>query len=107
MHSPHSAQTHSGPSALVAPDIFGNTTFFTVWARWPGQLRLASIEWDMIETEDEAIAVLRENPRAVVVFRHDSDVSRRDVSEDIARQETLGPFYPVRIRIPETQRLAI
>jgi hypothetical protein len=67
-------------------DDLENKTFFTVWARWPGQTRLFSVEWEMIETEAEAVAVLRENRHAVVVFRHDPDVPRRDVSEDVARQ---------------------
>lgn len=62
-----------------------NATFFTVFARWPDEVRLFSIEWEMIETTAEALAAVRQNPRAVCVFRHDPDGPHRDVSEDIAR----------------------
>ena len=62
-----------------------NASYFTVFTRWPDEIRLLSIEWEMIETLGEALAAVRQNERAVLVFRHDPDVPRRDVSEDIAR----------------------
>jgi hypothetical protein len=61
------------------------TTYFTVFARWPDEVRLLSIEWKMIQTPAEALAAVRQNRQAVLVFRCDPDVPRRDVSEDIAR----------------------
>lgn len=76
-----------GSSALLYKTLGAensNKSFYTIWARWPGHDRLFSVEWEMIETEAEVITVLRENRRAVLVFRHDPDVPRRDVSEDMA-----------------------
>lgn len=60
-------------------------SYFTVFTRWPDEIRLLSIEWEMIQTPAEALAAVRQNERAVLVMRHDPDVPRRDVSEDIAR----------------------
>lgn len=59
--------------------------YFTIFARWPGEVRLFSIEWEMIETAAEALAAVRQNARAVQVLRSDPDSPSRDVSEDIAR----------------------
>jgi hypothetical protein len=76
-----------GRRSSFASDL-STETFYTVWVRWPGETRLQSIEREMIESEDEAISVLREIPAVAVVFvfRHDPDVPRRDVSEDLARR---------------------
>ena len=62
-----------------------NATYFTVFARRPDEVRLFYIEWEMIQTAAEALAAVRQNRRAVRVFRHDPDSPHRDVSEDIAR----------------------
>lgn len=88
MEQREQAQEFRLPSFLRGAqiDACGYKTFFSIWARWPGQVRLFSIEWEMIETEAEVVTVLRENRHAVVVFRHDPDVPRRDVSEDVARR---------------------
>jgi hypothetical protein len=65
--------------------VLENASYFTVFTRWPDEIRLLSIEWEMIASPAEALAAVRQNERAVLVFRHDPDVPRRDVSEDIAR----------------------
>ncbi len=75
-----------GPGLSYGRAMPENATFFTVFARWPDEVRLFSIEWEMIETTAEALAAVRQNPRAVCVFRHDPDGPHRDVSEDIARR---------------------
>jgi hypothetical protein len=81
-----------------------DATYFTIFARWPDEIRLLSIEWEMIETEAEALAALRQNERAVLVLRSDPDCPRRDVSEDIARawlDELLAAgFDPGQDRLP-------
>lgn len=81
-----------------------NATYFTIFARWPDEIRLLSIEWEMIETETEALAALRQNERAVLVLRSDPDCPRRDVSEDIARawlEELLASgFNPAQDTLP-------
>jgi hypothetical protein len=65
--------------------VLENATFFTLFARWPDEIRLFSIEWEMIESQAEALATLRQNARVVFVLRHDPDVPPRDVSQDLAR----------------------
>ncbi len=60
------------------------TTFYTVLARWPHEVRLMSIEWEVIESEKEALEAVKQNDHSILVFRNDPDVPRRDVSEDIA-----------------------
>ena len=81
-----------------------DATYFTIFARWPDEVRLLSIEWEMIETEAEALAALRQNERAILVLRSDPDCPRRDVSEDIARawlEELLASgFNPDQDRLP-------
>jgi hypothetical protein len=65
--------------------VLENASYFTIFTRWPDEIRLLSIEWEMIETPQEALEAVRQNANAVLVFRHDPDTPRRDVSEDIAR----------------------
>jgi hypothetical protein len=81
-----------------------DATYFTIFARWPDEIRLLSIEWEMIETEAEALAALRQNERAVLVLRSDPDCPRRDVSEDIARawleELVAAGFNPAQDRLP-------
>ncbi len=78
---------HAGPVVprMKPGDALGDKTYFTIFARWPREVRLFSIEWALIETEVEALAVLKETENAVLVFRNDPDVPRTDVSEDLAR----------------------
>jgi len=59
-------------------------TFYTIWCRWPGEIRLFTVEAPEIHNDAEALAELKQHENAVRVFRHDSDVPRRDVSEDLA-----------------------
>lgn len=66
-------------------DPLNNETFYTIFVRWHGEVRPFTVENAMIETEAEVIDALVQNPNAFVVFRHDFDSPRRDVSEDIAR----------------------
>jgi hypothetical protein len=61
-------------------------TFYTIWCRWPGEIRLFTVEAPEIHTDAEAMAELKQHENAVRVFRHDYDVPRRDVSEDLAEQ---------------------
>jgi hypothetical protein len=67
-------------------DPLNGLTFFTLLARWRGEVRPFTVEHSLIQTEDEVIDALLEHPNAFVVWRHDSDVPRQDVSEDIARR---------------------
>lgn len=73
-------------------------TFFTVLARWPREVRLMTVEWEQIENEKEALECLKQNERAILVFRCDADCARRDISEDIAwswlRELIAGGFNP-------------
>jgi hypothetical protein len=83
----------------------GDQTYFTVFARWPREVRLFSVEWELIETEAEALEAVKHTYNAALVFRHDPDVPRKDVSEDIARawlSQIIGRgFDPGRDRLPE------
>src|SRR5512146_1004182 len=71
-------------------DFLGNETFFTVWVRDGKAIRAFQPEHDQIETIEEALALVQEQEaqfgtyRVVGVFRHDYDVPRRDVTEDLA-----------------------
>jgi hypothetical protein len=65
-------------------DALGPTAFYTLLARWPGEIRLFTIEHEMLENEEEVIAALPQHPHVALVFRHDDDAPRRDVTEDIA-----------------------
>jgi hypothetical protein len=67
------------------PDVFGEKTFFTIWVRWRGEIRPFTVEHAMIETEEEVIDAIVQNPSVFAVYRHDHDTPREDVSEDIAR----------------------
>lgn len=62
----------------------GIPIFYTLLARWPGEIRLFTVEHEMLESEDEVIAALPQHPHVALVFRHDDDAPRRDVTEDIA-----------------------
>jgi hypothetical protein len=67
------------------PDPLADRTFFSVLAQWPREVRPFTIEWPLIETEPEALEAVQQNDHAALVFRHDPDSARWDVSEDIAR----------------------
>lgn len=73
--------------APVAPktDAIADQTYFTLFARWPNEVGLMTVEWSMIQTMAEALEAVKQNERTVLVFRNDPDVPRRDVSEDLAR----------------------
>jgi hypothetical protein len=75
MHSPS-----AGPLVALSRrqhgDALNDKTFFRVFARWPREVRFFSIEWELIETEAEALAVVKETENAVLVFRNDPDVPR-------------------------------
>ena len=58
---------------------------YTVFARWPREVRLFTVEWEMIENEAEALKAVKETENAVLVIRNDPDIPRTNVSEDIAR----------------------
>jgi hypothetical protein len=70
----------------IPKDPLDGRSFYTVLARWRGEVRPFTVEHVLIQTEDEAIDVLTEHPNAFLVLRHDPDIARQDVSEDIARQ---------------------
>ncbi len=59
-------------------------TFYTLLARWPDEIRLFTVEHEMLESEDAVIAALPQHPQVAHIFRHDDDAPRRDVTEDIA-----------------------
>lgn len=93
-------------------DTLGNASYFTLLARWPGEIRLFTVEGPMLQTEAEVIEALEQNERAVLVYRHDPDAPRRDVSEDIARRwvseletgiDGLPDYLPafIRAHVPE------
>lgn len=63
---------------------FQPQTFFAIFARWPDEVRLLTIEHPIIETLGEALEALRQHPRAVLAVRCDPDCPPRDVSEDLA-----------------------
>ncbi len=65
-------------------DALGNVSFFTLLARWPDEIRLFTVEHEMLEKEDDVIAALDQHPNVALIFRHDNDAPRRDVTEDIA-----------------------
>ena len=68
----------------MTKDALGNVTFYTLLARWPGEIRLFTVEHPLLESEDDVIAALPEHPRVTRIFRHDDDTPRRDVTGDIA-----------------------
>jgi hypothetical protein len=68
-----------------APLAIENQTYFTLFARWPREIRLMSIEWEKIHTEAEALEAVKQLDHVVQVWRNDPDVARCDVSEDVAR----------------------
>ncbi len=89
----------------MSKDALGNVSFYTLLARWPDEIRLFTVEHELLENEDEVIAALDQHPHVALIFRHDDDAPRRDVTEDIAirlyhdwcarhdlRAESLPPF---------------
>lgn len=70
---------------LPKADAIADQTYFTLLARWPGEIRLFTVEHPLIENEQEALEAVKRNDHAAFVFRNDPDAPRRDVSEDIAR----------------------
>ena len=68
----------------MAKDAIGNATFYTLLARWPDEIRLFTIEHEMLEDEAAVIAALDQHPHVALIFRHDEDGPRRDVTQDIA-----------------------
>jgi hypothetical protein len=83
-HRPE-AGIFEAPSTRQRGDALNDNTYFTLFARWPGEVRLFTVEWELIQTEAEALSAVKETENAVLVFRNDPDVPRADVSEDIAR----------------------
>jgi hypothetical protein len=67
-------------------DPLDNQTFYTILVEWRGEIRPYTIEAKLLETEDDVIEALAENPNAIAVYRHEFDTPRRDVSEDIAER---------------------
>lgn len=70
-------------------DPIGNTTFYTVFARVPGQVRPHQLEGEMIETVEEVLAAIDQLPKGWTlwcVFKIAGDIPREDVTEDIARR---------------------
>jgi hypothetical protein len=71
----------------LSQDAIGNDTYFIVWCRVPGQIRLFQVYDEMIETKEEVLQVVSELPDSwsvACIFRHDYDIPRKDVTEDIA-----------------------
>jgi hypothetical protein len=65
-------------------DPLASTTFYTILVQWRDEVRPFTVESQLLQTEDEVITTLEENPNAIAVYRHDPDVPRQEVSEDIA-----------------------
>lgn len=102
-------------------DSIGNETFYTVLCRWPREIRLFTIESTTIENDAEALEAVKQNDNAAAVFRHDYDIPRKDVSEDIARlwldemidggfnpeEDNLPPFIEAHIGIEQAIRIFV
>lgn len=90
---------------LLDVDALRDETYFTVFAQWSSEVRLFSVEWEIIGTEREALEAVQQNDHAALVFRSDPDIPRKDVSEDIARlwaRQIIDRGYdPTRDVLPE------
>jgi hypothetical protein len=68
-------------------DAIGNQTFYTIFVRWPDEVRLFTGEHTMLETVDDVLAEidqLSNGAKVAAIFRHDYDVPRQDVTEEVA-----------------------
>ena len=70
----------------LSQDTIANATFYTILVRWPREVRLFTHEGPMLESEAEVLAALDQlSGEVACIFRHDYDIPRKDVTEDIAR----------------------
>ena len=71
---------------MTDQDAIGNATFYTVHVRDRTKIRPFFPESEVPETLEETLAIVQElDGQVAVVFRHDCDIPRKDVTEDIAR----------------------
>ena len=63
-------------------DVLGNKTFYTILTKWTDGLE--TIEWKTLWSREDVIEAVYNHDRVAIIFQHDYDVPRRDITEDIA-----------------------